>query len=155
MPLGSELYLMSLQPVLAVKPLKKALLRSNPAHFSFMHTLFTRLCLQAKCYRDAMPVLDVDVFDFPASKGAKDVDLNGKGFEVMYRDVMEFYLFGALLYMGVKKWRRAMDYLCYVSALEYPTPTLANVVRSSHFQAMHVLSSKWRLIRSSSWLGCY
>lgn len=78
-----------------------------------MHTLFTRLCLQAKCYRDAVPVLDIDVFDFPVSK-AKDVEHTGKGTDVGYRDVLEYYYYGAMLYMGVKNWRGAMDYLCHV-----------------------------------------
>jgi len=80
-----------------------------------MHTLFTRLCLQAKCYRDAIAVLDIDVFDFPSSKGNRDD--NGKGAEVGYRDVLEYYLYGAILYMGVKRWRRAMDYLYHVRRL--------------------------------------
>lgn len=104
------------RPILAVKPLKKAILHSNPSHFSFMHTLFTRLCLQAKCYRDALPVLEVDVFDFPASKSIKLDDVGGKGFEVGYRDVLEFYLYGGMLYAGVKKWRRALDYLSHAIA---------------------------------------
>lgn len=85
-----------------------------------MHTIFTRLCLQGRCYRDAVPILDIDVFDFPASKGLKD-DVNGKGFEVIYQEVLEFYFFGAMMYMGVKKWRRAMDYLCHVCDLKSST----------------------------------
>ncbi|KAF8542505.1 hypothetical protein BDD12DRAFT_824617, partial [Trichophaea hybrida] len=108
----------TIRPILAVKPLKKALLRSNPAHFSFMHTLFTRLCLQARCYRDAMPVLDVDVFDFPASKGAKDIDLNGR---------------------ASKWWRRAMDYLCYVVAFPGNACSIIQVEAYKKF----ILHSPW------------
>ena len=146
--------LTSPQPILAIKPLKKALLRSNPAQFSFMHTLFTRLCLQGRCYRDAIPILDVDVFDFPASKGVKD-DLNWKGFEVVYKDVLEFYFFGAIIYMGTKKWRRAMDYLCHVCSLyRVYSPRLTGVFRSSHTLDSLARVSRCRPTRSLCWLGC-
>ena len=79
-----------------------------------MHPLFARLCLQARCFRDALPVVDVDVFDFPASKATKDTEHMVKGAEVTYRDVLEYYYYAAMLYMGNKNWRRAMDYLCHV-----------------------------------------
>lgn len=79
-----------------------------------MHPLFARLCLQASCFRDALPVLEVDVFDFPVSKSTKDIEHNVKAAEVSYRDVLEYYYYAAMLYMGVKNWRRAMDFLIHV-----------------------------------------
>jgi COP9 signalosome complex subunit 3 len=80
-----------------------------------MHTIFARLCLQAKCYRDAMPILDVDAFDFPPKNNmAEEASMGARGFEVGSREVLEFYLYGGMLYAGVKKWRRALDYLAHV-----------------------------------------
>ena len=84
-----------------------------------MHTIFVRLCVQARCYRDAIPILDIDVFDFPASKNPSKDDM-GKGLEVGYRDVLEYYLYGAILYMGMKNWRKAMDFLCHVGVIGSP-----------------------------------
>ncbi|KAI5815670.1 hypothetical protein BZA77DRAFT_344695 [Pyronema omphalodes] len=102
--------------IIAVKPLKKALLRIDSSLFSFMHTIFTRICLKAKCYRDAIQVLDIDIFDAPQSRSAKDADL--RGFELLSQEVMEYYLYGAQLYMGVKNWRRAQDFLS--QAIAFP-----------------------------------
>jgi COP9 signalosome complex subunit 3 len=63
-----------------------------------------------------MPILDVDAFDFPPrnNKAAEEATVGGKGFEVGPREVLEFYLYGGMLYAGVKKWRRALDYLAHV-----------------------------------------
>lgn len=103
------------KPIVAVKALKKAILRSaNPTTFSFMHHLFAQACLKARCFRDALPVLDIDIFDFPISKSANDIELLGRGFEVTYQDVLSYYLYGGMLYHGVKNWRRAQEYLQYV-----------------------------------------
>jgi COP9 signalosome complex subunit 3 len=79
-----------------------------------MHTAFARFCIKANCYRDALSILDIDIFDFPTSRASKDIDFGGKGFEVAYQDVLQYYLYGAMLYMGMKKWRRSLDYLAHV-----------------------------------------
>ncbi|KAI5776631.1 hypothetical protein EDC01DRAFT_681752 [Geopyxis carbonaria] len=101
------------KPIIAVIPLKKAILRSNPEEFSFLHSLFAQMCLKAKCFRQAITILDIDVVDFPSSK-SKDPDFTGKGTEITYQTVLNYYLYGAILYMGLKNWRRALDFLSYV-----------------------------------------
>ncbi|TGZ84473.1 hypothetical protein EX30DRAFT_391924 [Ascodesmis nigricans] len=98
------------KPIVAVKALKKAILRSsNPSTFSFMHLLFARACLKANCFRDALAVLDIDVFDFPLSKNYMEGSQDIRGSEVSYQDVLSYFLYGAMLYHGVKNWERAFD----------------------------------------------
>lgn len=107
-----------LQPIAAVRPLQKAILRSaDPSEFSFMHERFLRVCLRAKCLRAALPVLDINIFDFPESKNdAAEIDVESgfKEQEVTYQDVLSYFLFGGIVYIGMKDWRRALDYLSYV-----------------------------------------
>ncbi|KAF8477350.1 hypothetical protein BDZ91DRAFT_774020 [Kalaharituber pfeilii] len=98
------------KPLLIVRPLKKAILRSaKPTRFSFLHTCFVQKCLEARCYRDACTILDMDVTEFPSRKEAKDIG---------YQDVVSYFLYGGMIYIGLKNWRRAMDYLTY--AVAYP-----------------------------------
>lgn len=60
-----------------------------------------------------MTILDIDVFDFPNSK-SKDPDITIQGTEITYQTVLNYYLYGAILYLGLKNWRRALDFLSYV-----------------------------------------
>jgi hypothetical protein len=139
-------YLTQLQSIIAVKPLKKALLRTDSSLFSFMHTIFTRICLKAKCYRDAIQVLDIDIFDSPPSRSAKDADL--RGFELLSHEVMEYYLYGAQLYMGVKNWRRAQDFLSQVRHLpDILLFTILILLLGNCFPRQRVLSDTGRGIQ--------
>lgn len=106
-----------LKPLLAIRPIKKALVRYNPTRFSFMHTSFIRLCLLTKCYRDGAAVLDIDLIEFPyvKSKPGESENMSGGRKEVTYQDVLCYFLFGGMIYMGLKEWRRAADFLTYVS----------------------------------------
>ncbi|KAF8422693.1 hypothetical protein EV426DRAFT_605075 [Tirmania nivea] len=98
------------KPLLVVRPLKKAILRSaKPTRYSFLHTCFVQKCLEAKCYRDAASILDMNLTELPSKKEAKDIG---------YQDVVAYFLYGGMVYIGLKNWRRAMDYLTYAAA--YP-----------------------------------
>lgn len=82
-----------------------------------MHTSFIRLCLLTKCYRDGAAVLDIDLVEFPYVKskpGEPENPVGGRK-EVTYQDVLCYFLYGGMIYMGLKEWRRAADFLTYVS----------------------------------------
>ncbi|EWC46713.1 hypothetical protein DRE_03958 [Drechslerella stenobrocha 248] len=100
------------KPNLAIKPLAHAISQINyPTGvkvFSSLHPKFVKKCLDSRCFRAALPILDVDIEEFPP-KGDK---------EVTYRDVLHYYIYGAMIYMAMKKWRRASDFLQFV--LSYP-----------------------------------
>lgn len=82
-----------------------------------MHTPFIRLCLMTKCYRDGAAVLDIDLVEFPyvKSKPGEPENTPGGRKEVTYQDVLCYFLYGGMIYMGLKEWRRAADFLTYVS----------------------------------------
>ncbi|KAI9891923.1 MAG: hypothetical protein M1814_002308 [Vezdaea aestivalis] len=121
-------------PILAVHPIRAAILRLDPESSTFTsnHHLFVSLCLEAKLYRAALPVIDKDIHDFPS--GATNVttgvpaSLNGtsssnitlsSGFsaKMTYQTYLEYYLYGAMAYMYLKKWSKALDFLtCVITA---------------------------------------
>ncbi|KAF3921915.1 hypothetical protein ABW20_dc0101380 [Dactylellina cionopaga] len=107
------------KPILAVKPLEHTITQLNypsgAKTFSSLHTKFVKKCLDARCFRAALSILDVDIEEFPP-KGDKDVT---------YRDVLQYYLYGAMIYMATKKWRRANDFLQFV--LSYPGTTVSQI----------------------------
>lgn len=47
----------------------------------------------------------MDLTELPLKKEAKDIS---------YQDVLAYFLYGGMIYIGLKNWRRAMDYLTYV-----------------------------------------
>ncbi|KAL7269298.1 hypothetical protein RUND412_008045 [Rhizina undulata] len=102
------------KPLLAVRPLKKAILRSEPTRFSFMHSPFLRLCIRSKCYRDALAVLDIDILEFP---GNKKGDASETKKEVIYQDVLTYFLYAGMIHLGLKDWRRAVDMLTYAISI--------------------------------------
>ncbi|KAK6536762.1 hypothetical protein TWF281_000977 [Arthrobotrys megalospora] len=101
------------KPILAIKPLEHTITQLNyPAGakaFSSLHTKFVKKCLDARSFRTALSILDIDIEEFPAKGSDKDVT---------YREVLQYFLYGAMIYMAMKKWRRASDFLQFV--LSYP-----------------------------------
>ena len=50
----------------------------------------------------------MDLTELPLKKEVKDIS---------YQDVLAYFLYGGMIYIGLKNWRRAMDYLTYVCGL--------------------------------------
>lgn len=120
------------QPVAAVAPIGSALLRVDPSSSTFTssHLVFARLCLETRAYHDALPVIDLNIYHFPptTNKAAEnsmfpylcsnhessctyltlDSGLSGK---LDYRDHLRYYLFSAMIYMAMKKWKHALLFL--------------------------------------------
>ena len=69
--------------------------------------------MEAKCYRDAAAIIDIDLVEFPCVSTGK-VTENARVKEVTYQDVLTYFLYAGMIYMGIKEWRRAADYLTYV-----------------------------------------
>ncbi|EPS44261.1 hypothetical protein H072_1776 [Dactylellina haptotyla CBS 200.50] len=108
------------KPILALKPLEHTIAQLNlPAGskmFSSLHTRFVKKCLDARSFRAALTILDIDIEEFPPKGGDKDVT---------YRDVLQYYLYGAMIYMANKKWKRASDFLQFV--LSYPGSAISQI----------------------------
>ncbi|KAF3936719.1 hypothetical protein ABW19_dt0201161 [Dactylella cylindrospora] len=63
------------KPILTIKPLEHTISQINypngSKQFSSLHTKLVRKCLDSKCFRAALPTLDIDIEEFPA-KGDKE-----------------------------------------------------------------------------------
>lgn len=110
--------------------------------FTSSHTTFARLCLEARAYTAASPVLDHNIFHFPptTNKLAENSMFphlsshhdssstfitpdSGLSAKLEYRHHLLYFLYGAMIYMGLKKWKRALLFLEIVIM----SPVVSNV----------------------------
>ena len=147
-----------LQPDAAVPDIRSAILRLDPsgATFTSSHLLFVRLCLEACTYYDALPVIDQNIYYFPAntSKAAQNnrfpylcsdhessstfiTQESGLSAKLVYQDILQYYLFGAMIYMEMKDWKRALFFLEVVIA--WPVATNASKIQVEAYK-------KWVLV---------
>ncbi|KAG0156536.1 hypothetical protein PDIDSM_3717 [Penicillium digitatum] len=121
---------------------KNAMLRldSSCAVFTSTHLLLVRLCLQAKAYSCALPVLNKQICHFPISLGRPSSDSSvlcadhvssisfmteSSGFssKLSYRDYLQYFLYGGMVYMALKEWHNALHFLGIVIS----TPSTSSV----------------------------
>lgn len=116
----------------AIAPIRSAILRLDSAGSTFTssHLIFVRLCLEARAFAAAMPVLGKPVYYFPATTNKAGEDSmfpfpcskhstsstfitpdSGLSAKLDYRDHLQYFLFGAMIYMALKNWKRALLYL--------------------------------------------
>ncbi|KAJ5824415.1 hypothetical protein N7447_006755 [Penicillium robsamsonii] len=119
-----------LDPLLGATLVKDAMLRLDPscAVFTSNHLLLVRLCLQAKAYSCALPVLNRQICHFPISLGrsssepsvpcadhGSSVSFMTEASEVSsklsYREYLQYFLYGGMVYMALKEWRNALHFL--------------------------------------------
>ncbi|KAF3392521.1 COP9 signalosome complex subunit 3 [Penicillium rolfsii] len=131
-----------LDPILAVRLIRDAMLRLDPscAVFTSTHLLFVRLCLRARTHTHALPVLDKYVCHFPtstphlASKSSVvpcatlDSSLSfitgtsGISSKLTYKDYLQYFLCGGMVYMALKQWHKAAHFLGIVISMPTAGP---------------------------------
>ncbi|EIT77438.1 COP9 signalosome complex subunit 3 [Aspergillus flavus] len=123
------------KPLLAVLAVRDAIVRLDPSSevLTSVHTTFIKLTLVSRSYSLAVPVLERQVCHFPTVTGqayqnyhqpllcaehesstAFITDASGFSKQLAYRDHLQFFLYGAMIYMALKKWDRALHYLSIV-----------------------------------------
>lgn len=116
----------------AIVPIRSAILRLDPAGSTFTssHLTFARLCLEARDFAMAMPVLGKTIFYFPPTSNKTGEDTmfpflcsnhstsstfitpdSGLSAKLDYRDHLQYFLFGAMIYMGLRQWKRTLSFL--------------------------------------------
>ena len=110
------------------------MLRLDPscATFTSTHLILLKLCLYAKAYSYALPIVDKYICHFPASHGqlypkgkrplcskhdssaAFITDKSGLSAKLSYKDHLLYSLYGGMIYMAVKKWSKALHLLSIV-----------------------------------------
>ena len=150
-----------MQPAAGIHPIRTTILRIDPsgAVFTSAHALLPRLCLLAGDFAGAFPVLDKDVFHFPtmtvkAAEASADPlspylcsfhenscnyihSASGLTAKLEYQDHMRYYLHGAMCYMALKDWDRALLFLEVV--MMSPTTNIASQLQVQAYK-------KWVLV---------
>ena len=140
--------------MLAVRPVRTAILRLDPAASTFTsnHLLFAQLCLEAKSYRAALPLLDQVIFDFPAANTStaslpSTLDQASSLFittasshsaTLHYTDHLEYHLYGAMIYAGLKKWSRAIE--CLRLVVSAPSSNTASKIMVEAYKKLVLVS---------------
>ncbi|KGO65025.1 hypothetical protein PITC_042440 [Penicillium italicum] len=131
-----------LNPLLGATLVKDAMLRLDPscAVFTSSHLLLVRLCLQAKAYSCALPVLNKQICHFPislerlspgtsvlcadhSSSVSFMTEASGVSCKLSYREYLQYFLYGGMVYMALKEWRNALHFLGIVIS----TPSTSSV----------------------------
>ncbi|KAJ6015057.1 hypothetical protein N7540_009648 [Penicillium herquei] len=127
------------KPLLAARLVKGAMLRLDPscAVFTSTHLLLVQLCLAAKAYTCALPVLEKPIYHIPIlptrspfrslqalcaeyeSSVAFVNDTTGLSSTPSSRDYLQYFLYGGMIHMALKKWDEALNYLG--TAISTPT----------------------------------
>ncbi len=129
---GKTKHMGHVQPLAAIPPIRSAILRvdNSGSTFTSSHTIFVTLCLEARAYTAALPVIDRNVFHFPSmtNKTAENSRFpflasrhdssstfitpeSGLSAKLEYRDHLIYFLYGAMIFMALKKWKRALLFL--------------------------------------------
>lgn len=113
------------------------MLRLDPSCsvFTSTHLLLVRLCLHAKSYGCALPVLDKHICHFPGSAeraplksspllcasqetGATFItSRSGLSTHLTWRDQSRYFLYGGMIYMALKEWKKASHFLELVMSM--------------------------------------
>ncbi|KAJ5815290.1 hypothetical protein N7474_007067 [Penicillium riverlandense] len=125
-------------PLLGARVVRDAMLRLDPscAVFTSTHLLLVRLCLRARTYSCALPVLDKHICYFPALVGRTDSkatqpllcseydsslafmgDASGFSSKLSSKDYLQYFLYGGMIYMALKQWRKALHFLGIVISM--------------------------------------
>ncbi|KAF2259456.1 hypothetical protein CC78DRAFT_537069 [Lojkania enalia] len=123
-------------PGAAISPIRAGLLRLDPLSgtFTITHLQFIRLCLETRSYTAALPILDNYIHSLPNTlpsvirenleysvPGANHTNSgeyihvrSGHTEKITLPDIQEYYVLGAMAYIGVHQFKKAMQFLEHV-----------------------------------------
>ncbi|CAI6334652.1 unnamed protein product [Periconia digitata] len=133
-------------PAIAVSPIRSAMLRLDPTTgcFTTTHLNFIRLCLEGRAYAAALPILDNYIHSFPTNiqnsiresseyvvpcadsvtSGEFIHTKSGHSDKVTLAEIQEYYVLGAIAYIGARQFKNAHQILEHV--LVIPAAGVAN-----------------------------
>ncbi|XP_030338729.1 COP9 signalosome complex subunit 3 isoform X3 [Strigops habroptila] len=87
------------QPLRGISILRQAIdkMQMNTNQLTSIHADLCQLCLLAKCFKPALPYLDVDMMDICKENGAYDA-----------KHFLCYYYYGGMIYTGLKNFERAL-----------------------------------------------
>ena len=141
------------QPLLGIPPIQSAILRLDPtgSTLTSSHHVFAYLCMDARAWHAALPVLDKDIFHYPPNSAKAAFNPSGRLLctehensstfitipsglteKLEYQQCMEYFLYGAMLYMMSKNWERAQLFLEHV--LVWPVVNTASMIQVTAYK---------------------
>jgi len=104
------------QPIRAIQPLRHAINKiGSGEHITPQHAMFVQSCITAKCYKAALPVLERFVFKI-------DPDLTG----VESVDTRLYFYYGGICYIGMKKFRKALEF--FEAVISAPALVISSIM---------------------------
>uniref|UniRef100_A0ABI7Y895 COP9 signalosome complex subunit 3 n=5 Tax=Felidae TaxID=9681 RepID=A0ABI7Y895_FELCA len=109
------------QPLRGIGVLKQAIdkMQMNTNQLTSVHADLCQLCLLAKCFKPALPYLDVDMMDICKENGAYDA-----------KHFLCYYYYGGMIYTGLKNFERALYF--YEQAITTPAMAVSHIMLESY-----------------------
>ncbi|XP_036749905.1 COP9 signalosome complex subunit 3 isoform X2 [Manis pentadactyla] len=109
------------QPLRGIGILKQAVdkMQMNTNQLTSIHADLCQLCLLAKCFKPALPYLDVDMMDICKENGAYDA-----------KHFLCYYYYGGMIYTGLKNFERALYF--YEQAITTPAMAVSHIMLESY-----------------------
>ncbi|KAF9694984.1 hypothetical protein EKO04_006739 [Ascochyta lentis] len=147
-------------PGLAIAPIRSAMVRLDPTTgtFTSTHLDLIRLCLETRSYAAAEPILDNYIHSLPSqipavvregfeysvpcadvARSGEYINRNsGHAGRVGITDVQEYYVLGAMAYLGLRQFTKAQHFLEHV--LVMPSANVANGLMLEAYKKWVLLS---------------
>uniref|UniRef100_A0A2I3HMN1 COP9 signalosome complex subunit 3 N-terminal helical repeats domain-containing protein n=1 Tax=Nomascus leucogenys TaxID=61853 RepID=A0A2I3HMN1_NOMLE len=109
------------QPLRGIGILKQAIdkMQMNTNQLTSIRADLCQLCLLAKCFKPALPYLDVDMMDICKENGAYDA-----------KHFFCYYYYGGMIYTGLKNFERALYF--YEQAITTPAMAVSHIMLESY-----------------------
>lgn len=115
--------------------------------------MLVKLALDTQCFEEAIPVVEKPILYFPATRDQPkpkfqcDLTLPASAFltsnsnlttKLRHLDVLEYFLYSGMVFIGLRKWKKALE--CLENAMAYPTK------ESACSKIMVTAYKKWILV---------
>ncbi|XP_066877321.1 COP9 signalosome complex subunit 3 isoform X2 [Kogia breviceps] len=109
------------QPLRGIGVLKQAVdkMQMNTNQLTSVHADLCQLCLLAKCFKPALPYLDVDMVDICKENGAYEA-----------KHFLCYYYYGGMVYTGLKNFERALYF--YEQAIATPAMAVSHIMLEAY-----------------------
>uniref|UniRef100_A0A674MCC1 COP9 signalosome subunit 3 n=1 Tax=Takifugu rubripes TaxID=31033 RepID=A0A674MCC1_TAKRU len=109
------------QPLRGVVILKQAIdkMQMNTNQLTSVHADLCQLCLLAKCFKPALPFLELDMMDICKENGAYDA-----------KHFLCYYYYGGMIYTGLKNFERALYF--YEQAITTPAMAVSHIMLEAY-----------------------
>uniref|UniRef100_A0A8C4QEB6 COP9 signalosome complex subunit 3 n=1 Tax=Eptatretus burgeri TaxID=7764 RepID=A0A8C4QEB6_EPTBU len=109
------------QPLRGITVLRQAIdkMQMNSTQLTSIHADLCQLCLLAKCFKPALPYLDVDITDICKENGAFDA-----------KHFLCYYYYGGMIYTGLKNFERAL--YMYEQAIATPAMAVSHIMLEAY-----------------------